>query len=676
MNYAEAIEPEETEVEQQQSPTDWLMQALQSKNIADLLDDQQLANIGQKVLKELEIDKGSRSEWDKTMRDAMDLAMQVAKDKTFPWPNAANVKYPLLTVAAIQFNARAYPAIVPGKDIVKCKVNGDDSGIMDAVIGPDGQPVMTPEGIPQMQVVVPPGSKQARATRVGHHMSWQLSEEMEEWEEDTDRLLTVLPITGTVFRKSYFDSGAGKNCSQMVLPNKIHVDYKAQSLDRAPRVTHEFGLYPYQIQERIRSGIFIDFNYDAKGEDEDAEQIFYEQHRRLDLDEDGYSEPYIVTINEEGKVCRIVARFDQDGVQLNQSGEIAMIKPIQYFTKYGFMPNPESAIYDLGFGMLLNPINETVNTILNQMLDAGTLQNAGGGFIGKGLRIKGGVVKQQPGVFHRIDSSGGAIRDNIYHMQHPGPSPVLFQLLGLLIEAGKEIASVKDVLTGDSRGANASPTTTIAMIEQGLKTFTAIFKRVHRSLKAELKKLYDLNRKYLDQEVYFTLLDDQEAVFLEDYQADDYDITPVSDPSVVTDMQKMAKMQALMQFNGDPYFNQMELRTRYLTQIGIDDLDKLLEEPKPQEDPKVKLDAMKLELEAMKVKGKLPVELAEIMSKTIKNLADAEAAEAGIQLDSYMALAEAISNEYERRGISSMEESTGNKEVPPVSQGSGAGPTG
>lgn len=653
--------------EEQESPLQLLQQFVDADNICDLLDRDELGKIGQRVIQEFEIDRGSRGDWDDRMKDAMDLALQVKENKTFPWPNAANVKYPLVTTAAIQFNARAYPAIVPGKDIVKCKVNGDDSGIFEVIPGPDGQPQMDPQtGQPLTNVVVEPGAKQKRADRVGRHMSWQLGDQMEEWEPDTDRLLVVLPIVGVVFRKTYFDSNKGRNCSQMVLPNRLYVDYDAASLEDAPRITQEFELYPHQITERIRSGMYKEFDFVAKAEDHDAPHTFYEQHRLLDLDDDGYPEPYVVTVHEESQeVCRIVARFYAENVKINQRGEIEKIKPIHYFTKYGFIPNPESAIYDLGFGSLLNPINETVNTIINQMLDAGTLQNAGGGFIGGGLGMKGGTMRFRPGEYKPLKGTTGKIADNIYHMQHSGPSAVLFNLLGLLIEAGKEIASIKDVLTGDSQGANASPTTTIAMIEQGMAAFTAIFKRVHRSLKTELAKVYDLNRRYLENEEYFDFQDNQEAVAREDY-AEDYDVKPVSDPTVVTDMQKMAKAQILQGFFNDPYMNQMELRKRFLDAANIEDADNLVQEP-PQQGPPMadQIKAMELELEGMVQKEKLPSEIAKNIAAAIKDIAEAESKEAGIQLDAYRAFIERLSLDQERT-VSGVAGESGNGGVSPV----------
>jgi chaperonin GroES len=334
----------------------------------------------------------------------------------------------------VQFQARAYPAIVPGREIARAEVVGVD----------------------------PDGSKRERAKRVGEHMSYQLTKQIKNWEEDTDRMLVVLPIEGTCFRKTYFDPRLGRPCSELVRAMDFVVHYKARGLDVAPRATHEFPLYPHTIEERKRAGVYLDVDLskpNSAENDADAPHDMLEQHRLWDLDEDGYPEPYIVTVHKDtAKVLRIVAAYDMDGiftaagsvgdilrntvgaaqsVGLDPQAAVQAVMPhltgaqiirierSSYFTKYGFIPNPESAIYDLGFGMLLNPINETVNTVLNQMLDAGTLANTGGGFIGSGVRMKSGSFKFTPGEYKRVDATGADLKSNIVPLQFSGPSKAL-----------------------------------------------------------------------------------------------------------------------------------------------------------------------------------------------------------------------------------------------------------
>lgn len=653
-------------------------------NIAELIEDDEspgedgewgeLSKIGQTVLREYKIDVNSRKDWKEKMESAMEAALQVSEKKTFPWPDASNVKYPLLTVAAIQFAARAYPAIVAGSMVTRCKVVGDDSGkpAMD-----DEGPIIDPES-QQPVWEVQPGAKRRRGDRVSRHMSWQLIEEMPEWEPDTDRLLHVLPITGIVFRKTRFDNVEGRNRSDMVLAEDLVINYHAKSMEDAPRITHIIRLYPHEITERVRGGVFLDQDLglakDA-GDDPDKEHKFLEQHRLMDLDDDGYPEPYIVTIHEDtAKVMRIVARYDGDSVSVNDAGEVKQIIPQRHFTKFGFIPNPESAIYDLGFGTLLHPINESVNTILNQVIDAGTIQVAGGGFISKGLRIKGGPLRFAAGEYKRVESMGAKIADSIYTMKHPGPDAVLISLLGLLIEAGKDISSVQDIMTGDQGHENVTATTTLAMVEQGMKTFTSIFKRVHRSLKAEYKLIYDLNRRYLPDESYFTVLDNTEAIAKADYEDESYDIVPVSDPTVVTDMQKMSRAQFLMGFMGDPFFDGMDIRKRVLEAASIDDIETLLTGPPP---PPPDTDKIKTIGELALKKDLQPSEIAKNLAAAIKSLADAGSAEGSPELWALRQQLEEIMDEFSRgAGLSGMVGQPDGQMVPQIPEGPPPGPTG
>jgi chaperonin GroES len=551
-------------------PAEILRSFIDVPNLVSMLDAERVKKIGQEVVRGYEIDKASRSEWEKQTQVAMDLAMQVAQEKSFPWPKAANVKYPLITTAAIQFSARAYPAIVRGADVVKGEV-----------LGPD-----------------PDGAKKQRADRIGRHMSYQVLEEVPDWDEDVDKLLMRMSIVGCEFRKTYFDTMMGRNCSDLV-PAKFVVYNHKTPFAKLRRITHE--LYPFknEIIEKQRGGIWSDIELGlpaGEDNDEDGAFEFLEQHCWYDLDEDGYKEPYVVTVKKDtGEVARIVARFDEDGILLNGKGEISKIEPVGYWTKFAFMPNPDGGSYDVGLGLLLNPINETVNTVLNQILDAGTLANTGGGFLGSGLKMKGGAARFVPGEFKPVDNPGGDIAKNIYQMQFPGPSTVLFNLLGLLIEAGKDISSVKDILTGDSQSPNQTATTTLALIEQGQKVFSAIYKRVHRSLKQEFKKLYRLNKLYLEPEDYYRFQDKVEPIYLEDYQGDDTDVAPVSDPTLVSDAQELTRAEALMKFGNDPLINQIALREGYLRALKVQNIEELLDtskNPPPPMDPQQAQKAM------------------------------------------------------------------------------------
>ena len=473
---------------------DLLRRWIMTVNIAEELDDTELGDIGMRVQREYEIDDGTRSEWKDRYRRWMDRALQIIEPKTYPWPGASNVLFPLMTTASVQFAARAYPAIVMGRNVVKGVVVGADKD----------------------------DAKKLRAERVGGYMSWQILDEMEDWESDTDKLLHVLPIVGCMFRKTYFDPGTQQNVSELVSALRVCVNYHAKSFSRVPRITEEIDLYPIEIEENIRSGKFLDHDYALEGmtdgNDEDAPVEFLEQHRRMDLDNDGYAEPYIVTVlKQTGRVARIVADYDMDGVMFGPEHRVRRINPVTYYTKYDFIPNFDGGIYGIGFGHLLYPINEAINSTLNQMLDAGHLANTGGGFIGSGISMSAGSVRFQPGEYKTVNSTGPDLKSNIVPLPFAEPSAVLFQLLGFLVEAGKDVAAIKDILMGNQPAGNVPATTVLALIEQGMQVFSAIYKRVHRSLKSEYSKLYRLNRLYMDETAKFRKGDEWMEVSRSDF---------------------------------------------------------------------------------------------------------------------------------------------------------------
>lgn len=585
-----------------------LLKYEQSTNIAeDLSEDGEngLKEIGHEVVRKYEIDKRSRSDWEKSAERAMDIALQVRQPKNYPFPNAANIKYPLVTVAALQFGARAYPAIVDGNRIVKAQVMGRDDGVPKQ--GPDGQPIPEmapgPDGQPTGQPVweVQPGAKRAKADRVSQHMSWQLMNEMEEWEEDTDVLLHHLPIVGCCFRKVWRSEELARNCSEMVPAMNLVVNNRVRSLDQPVPVTHEIFLYPQDIEDRRRSGTFLDVdlpspvanpeneNEQFDGSDTDAPHLFLEQHRYVDLDGDGYREPYIITVHKDSAtVVRIVANYTMDEIK-DDGKRITRIPKQQYFVKYSFIPDPKGGFYDIGFGKLLESLGETIDTTINQMLDAGHLQVAGGGLIGTGVRLKKNKITVTPGVYEQVELSG-KIGDQVHTHQFPGPSAVLFNLLGMMVEAARDITAVKDILTGDTgdKGVQTA-TTTLAMIEQGLKVFTAIYKRVYRALKDEFKLLFRLNAKHINEQEYFTLLDTPNVVAKSDYDIKSLDICPQADPKMVTDMQRSTRANVLMQIGGSPLGvaqNPVEALKRVYDVLGVEEPEKLIMQqqgPTPQD---------------------------------------------------------------------------------------------
>lgn len=613
-----------------------LVEQIEDINLARNLDEDRLDQIGMDVVREYDIDENSRAGWVLDAKKAMKFAMQRNAPKTSPWPGASNVIFPLISQSAIDFAARTYPAIVQNRSVVKGVVWGSDTGTPVTADGsPDGAPLPStgaapaapapapatgapaPGGMtaapgpgqsPQEPVwLIAPGDKRRRADKIGEHMSWQLLEQMPEWEPQTDQLLHQIPIAGGMGRKTFYDPVRARNRSLTVSLMNLVWNYHAPSFEDAPRHTEKVLVYPNTITEYERfemdergEGMWLareygvgagaegsTFNYDEEMEasdssDPDAPQMFLEQHRMLDLDDDGYAEPYIVTVHQRSsKVVRIVARYDEEGIEASDDGNtITRIKPVDQYTLYPFFPNPDGGSYPIGFGHILRPLNEAINTTLNQMFDAGTLQNAGGGFVSDQLGSPSGQTLFQVGRYVRVNSKGGNIRDAVFPIPFPGPSTTLFQLLGTLVAAGKELASLANVLAGDAAIANAPPTTILALIEQGMKIYTGIHKRIYRAEKSELAKLYRLNRLHLKEIERYQVGDEFREITKEDYRLGG-GVEPIADPTMTTDMQKLGRANILMGFNGDPLINQVEIRRRLFEAASFDRIDELFVPPDP-----------------------------------------------------------------------------------------------
>ncbi len=559
-------------------------------NIGEFFTDERLSEIGRQCLVGYEADCQSRAAWLEELKEIRKFAGDDEEgnqqSKTYPWPDASNVQYPLILSSALQFNARAYPAIVNMGNPVLAKVIGDD----------------------------PDGEKQKRADRISRHMSWQLNEEMEEWDEDMDRLLLTLPLDGCAFKKVYYDVGLGRNVSELVLADDFIVANTTMTLATCPRASQRFALFPHEIIERINDETFLDADYDLPEDEGNFDPIeFIEQHTWLDTDGDGYPEPYIVTFTEKGgEVARIRANFGANDIKTDDQDLVIKITPKKYFVKYECFPDPSGGFYGRGFGSLLKPLNDSVNSILNMLIDAGHLANAGGGFIASNFQLDSGSIKFSPGKWEKVDTGGFPIGDAFEPLPINEPSNVLFQLLGLMIDAAKEIGSTQDVMTGGAPGSNTPATTTLAIIEQGMKVYTAIFKRIYRSMQIELDMIYSLNSVYVSDGNYQTVLDTPEAISQQDYNTEDMNVVPAADPASATDIQKAAKTQILMQFYGQPTANSAAIQLEALKAAGISEPEKYM--APPQEGPSP---------EEMQVMAELQLKEKDLAIKKMKAAVDA-----------------------------------------------------
>lgn len=571
-----------------------------SPNLCDQFTERDLDAIGRWVLENYNRDCQSRVAWVQRNQTSMNLAMQVQREKTFPWPNCSNITFPLVTIAALQFSARAYPAIVNGRSVVGTRVIGED-----------------PEGLIN-----------ALAQKIGRHMSWQLLEQDESWEEGQDRALISTAITGVAWKKTYQDGSLGHPVSEFVFCQDLVLDYWAKSVETCMVKTHTIPMYRNDMRERMLRGVFCDYtnaqwfqspaqiNTDRSDKDtragtsepqanDNTPFALLEQHCWIDLDCDGYAEPYIITVEHgTGKVLRIVTRFDRiEDVETTSDGRIVKIRATEYFTKVPFIPAPDGSIMDIGFGTLLGPLNESVNSAINQLFDSATLNITAGGFLGRGAKIRGGNYSFQPFGWQRVDSSGDDLRKSLVPLPVREPSGVMFQLLGLLIEYSNRIAGSTDMLAGENPGQNTPAETSRAMVEQGQKIYSAIFKRIWRSMKSEFKKLKRINAIHLPPKSPFG---DGEYILREDYTATAVQVVPVADPTIASEGARFAQARLLREAAaGAAGYNRDAVERRYLKALGIDEVDEIFpgtaDAGPPPVDPRVQIQEMKNQAKAQEL---------------------------------------------------------------------------
>ena len=565
------------------------------ENILDDLSKEQKEKIASECKSAFDDDLRSRGEWESNIDDWIALAKQTKQDKTYPWPGASNVKYPLVATAAMQFAARSYPSLVPSNGKV----------VNSVVIGKDTT-----------------GEKYEKAQRVSTYMSYQIMHEMRGWEEDMDKMLMMLPIVGTMFKKTWYDKVEDKIKSKLILPKYLVVNYWTTNLDESERVSEVIHMSPRLLKERQNMGVYAEEDLgdpvaenhlmpdDADTNSKSIPYTIIEQHTFLDLDDDGYAEPYIVTFDySSGKLLRISRRYLLDDVVLKDDEKtIARIKPIQMYTKFGFIPNPDGSFYDIGFGVLLGPINESVNTLINQLVDSGHLHNLQSGFIGKALRVKMGDQSLRPGEWRPVNATADDLRKQIVPLPTKEPSSVLFQLMGTLITSGKELASVAEIFTGKMPGQNTPATTTMATVEQGMKVFTAVYKRIFRALSQEFEKIFDLNKLYTDPNKYITVLDME--IGPDDFDKAACDVSPGADPNAASQQEKLMKAQGLMEMLqiAGPMLNPIKVISRVMEaqeqpnwqELFSDEVQQSGQVPPPPPDPKMMAIQAKMQADQQK----------------------------------------------------------------------------
>lgn len=467
------------------------------------------------------------------LRQANEEALQVYKQKDFPWPKAASVKYPLITNACIDFASRIFPAVWQDGDVVKTKFYKQH---------PD----------------------YAAGERIARYLNYYLAERVPGWADNLDKLTTAYPINGLMLKKIYYDPEVGAVRSDLVFPQDLFVPNEAATLKDAPYFFQRYTVPRRSIISFIRSGIWDakedDFALEEVGENDQPtnatvrsedktpsafSDVFeaVEGYISWDFDGDNYPEPYIVTfVPKANKVVRVVPRFQTESVVSDEKGLVCRIDPDEYFVEYQFMQSPDGSLYALGEGELLLSINQAVDTSINQLIDAGTLNNMSSGWISKNVRLGQGSNSFTPGEWKSVNSFTGKLSENILPLPKSEPSATTFELLKTLIDAGTRIAGAQQI-SDIQIPSNLSATSSMAIIENGMTGLKSVYKRFHRSLTNELRLILAWIKKYPDIQEYQAIAG--KGASIADFDLSGF-IVPVSDPNMVTTISKATKAQQLL----------------------------------------------------------------------------------------------------------------------------------
>lgn len=586
-----------------------------SVNVAAELSEEELLKIGNRVLVGYREDLKSMEEWLSDVKKIEELAELKCIKKTTPLLNSANVKLPMIIKAVYEFSSSTYPEIFKDNKLVKA-----------AIIGKDDKD----------------NTKAMMARRVADFMNYQLLFEHQEWELECDRLLNLVALIGFICKKTYYDPIRQMNKSEMCDYKELIVHQNTKSLADASRITHEIHLKLNDLieaknKEVNSASVFLPKAVDEiaelhKNDEIDKDIDVLEQHCKLDLDKDGYAEPYIVTVNKvDGKVLRIVARFTKDGI-CRENGKVCYITPIRCFVDYHFLVSPKGKFQSVGFGFLLLHLNESCNSVLNQLLDAGQLANMQGGYRDARCKmIESGIRGFVSGEWKEVKvMTGASLKEGMMPIQYKEPSNVLHQLLGMLIEVARDLTASAQINNGTQSSENAKTGATIALQQAGKKIFNSITKRIYRSLNEEFKQLFVLNSLYLDPVTYRDIEADTLAVKNTDFDIKKIKVLPVADPNLASDGQRIMEAQFMQAMYDKPGIDGVATTKAILTRSQIPDIMDIMVDPKAKQPPNPQM----LELQAkMEEAGqKLNIEGRKLDLQEKQQLIDAHKAEGIIAL--------------------------------------------
>ena len=542
------------------------------KNLAEDMDDTVLSRMAGSLIQDYRKDKVSRQDWEQTYTQGLDLLGFKYTDQTRPFQGASGVTHPLLAESVTQFQAQAYKELLPPEGPVRTQVVG----------------AATRETVEQ-------------AKRVENFMNYMLMEEMQEYTPEFDQLLFYLPISGSTFKKIYYDEIMQRAVAKFIPAQDLVVPYYATDLKDCERITHVIKMSDNEVLKKQRAGFYRDIELSVKRpEDSSLKQKLDEiegvkpagdtefQHNILemhvDLDLEEYEKnpdrtkknknikiPYIVTIDEGSQEILSIYR--------NYDPEDELMKRTEYFVHYKFLPG--LGFYGFGLIHMIGGLSRTATSALRQLLDAGTLANLPAGFKSRGIRIRDDDQPFQPGEFRDVDAPGGNIKDQFQLLPFKEPSPTLFQLLGFCVQAGQRFASIADMQLGED-SANRAVGTTIALLERGSRVMSAIHKRIYYTMKQEFNLLADVFATYLPPVYPYAVTGADRLVKVEDFD-DKVDVIPVADPNIFSMAQRFTLAQTQLQIaQSNPQMHDLrEAYRRVYEAIGTREIDLLM--PPPQE---------------------------------------------------------------------------------------------
>ena len=540
-------------------------------NLADHLPDDILGRLSSNLFQNYQDYKNSRKEWENSYKTGLDLLGFKYENRTEPFSGASGATHPVLAEAVTQFQALAYKELLPADGPVRTQIIG----------------IPTPE-------------KTQQSNRVKDFMNYQLMDQMKEYEPEFDQMLFYLPLAGSSFKKVYYDEVLQRAVSKFVPADDLIVPYTATSLDDAEAIIHRIKISENELRKQQVAGFYrdIDLKPGQLNEDElqqkenelegrtrsKEEDVFnlLECHVNLDLEgfedinpEDGEPTgiklPYIVTIEENSReILSIKRNYEVDDPQKSK---------VQYFVHFKFLPG--LGFYGFGLIHMIGGLSRTATSALRQLLDAGTLSNLPAGFKQRGIRIRDDAQAIQPGEFRDVDAPGGNIRDSFMMLPFKEPSATLLQLMGVVVNAGQRFASIADLQVGDGN-QQAAVGTTVALLERGSRTMSAIHKRIYAALKNEFKLLARVFKLYLPAEYPYDVVGGQRMIKQQDFD-DRVDILPVADPNIFSQTQRISLAQTELQLatSNPGIHNQYAVYRNMYEALGVKDIDKILIRPQP-----------------------------------------------------------------------------------------------